>query len=262
MGAGAASWSAAPTRPLNPAVATTALSHNAANTAVTPAVTATCTGTLQVTDTDNNTPIGFVSNVWNQFGEYVVTTTPSQYLSVSFPASSQIAITATNPQSGAFPLVGLIQGADSTSPDLAAGSSNYAYLGGTTATAPGATPASGDNSFTSSVGFPEDIESSVWSLGPSSNVVPQWINTDGSDAPTYLLDYMGYLVVTGDPLAFMDFFGTGTNVALTVVPSCSVPITGTTTTVTITPTSPKVNQAVTITAKVKPAPATSSVTQP
>ena len=145
----------------------------------------TVTGTVQISDTSSNTPVGFVSNVWNSFGEYVSTTIPTQYLSVSVPVGNAVDVTALNGPDSTFPQVGGIQGFASTTPDLGAASFNYAYLGGTAHTAPGATPASGPNSFTAATGIGEDIESSIWSLGNTGALTPQWVNTDASSPATH-----------------------------------------------------------------------------
>ncbi len=179
----------------------------------------TVTGTVQITDTSSNTSIGFVSNVWNSFGEYVSTTTPSQYLSVSVPVGNAVDVTALNGPNATFPQVGGIQGFASTSANLGAGSFNYAYLGGTTHTAPGATPTSGPNSFTAATGIPETFESSIWSLGGTGSLTPQWVNTDASSPATHLVVITGILVLTGDTTAFGSTFGAFTNAGLTLVPS-------------------------------------------
>lgn len=184
----------------------------------------TCTGNLQVTDTDNNTVVGFVSNVWNSFGEYVVTTTPSQYLSVTVAPGTEGNVLAMNPQSSSFPYVGAIQGFASNSADLGVGSFNYAYLGGTTATAPGATPQSGvANAFTNATGIPEDVESAIWTGAGNISVTPQYINSDGSMPATHLVDITGILVLTGDTSAFINTFGPASDVALSLSPTSPCP---------------------------------------
>ncbi|MDQ6725598.1 MAG: Ig-like domain repeat protein [Actinomycetota bacterium] len=209
------------------------------------------TGTIKVTNTDSNTDIGFVSKTWNSFGEFVVTTTPSDYLSVSVPSGSEQSITALNGQNASFPYVGGITGFANTSPNLGPGSSNYAYLGGTTATPAGSPPVAGANAFTSATGIPEPIESAIWTqqasstlttaasatvalggqvhdtatLGATTNnaLVPQWINTDSSKPVTHLVDITNILVITGDVTVFQNTFGAASNVALTLVPTTTCP---------------------------------------
>jgi hypothetical protein len=180
-----------------------------------------CTGNLQVTNTDTHTVIGFVSKTWNSFGEFVVTTTPSDYLSVSLAPGAQQNITAVNGQDPSFPLVGAIVGFSSTSDNLASGSPNYAYLGGTTATPPGSPPAAGANAFTHATGIGEHIESAIWTINDANMLSPQWINTDSSQPATHLVDITNILVVTGDVTAFTNTFGPNSNVALTFVPTAA-----------------------------------------
>lgn len=181
------------------------------------AVPSPCTGNVKVTNTDTHTDIGFVSKTWNSFGEFVVTMTPSDYLSVSLTPGSRQNIMALNGQNPSFPLVGGIVGFANTSDNLGPGSFNYAYLGGTTATAPGATPQTGANAFTSATGIAERIESAIWTLDDRNNLSPQWINTDASAPVTHLVDITGILVMTGDVTTFTNTFGPSSNVALTFV---------------------------------------------
>ena len=185
-----------------------------------------CTGTIQVTDTDNNTVIGFVSNVWNSFGEYQITTTPSQYLTVSFSPGTEQNIIATNGPNAGEPLVVGIQGFYSSNADLSSSNANYLYLGGSsTPTAPGATPQSGDNSFTNATGSAEDYESAIWSYGANNSLLAQWVNTDGSKPATYLEYSEGVLTMTGDPSAFQSTYG-GSDVALNLVGACQPVVDG------------------------------------
>ncbi len=185
------------------------------------AIPVACTGNLRVTNTDSQADIGFVSKTWNDFGEFVVTTTPSDYLSVSLNPGTQQNVTALNGQNASFPLVGGIVGFANNSDNLGSGSFNYAYLGGTTATAPGATPQTGANAFTSATGIPERIESAIWTINDANQLKPQWINTDSSKPATHLMDITGILVVTGDTTAFRNTFGPASNVALTFVPTAT-----------------------------------------
>lgn len=70
------------------------------------ATACTRVGNIQVTDTDENTVIGYVSKTWNNFGEFVVTTTPSDYLSVRVTDGPQTNITALNGQDANYPVLG------------------------------------------------------------------------------------------------------------------------------------------------------------
>ncbi|HEY5196578.1 MAG TPA: Ig-like domain-containing protein, partial [Solirubrobacteraceae bacterium] len=207
-----------------------------------------------MTNTDSNTVVGFVSKTWNSFGEFVVTTTPSDYLSVQVTDGAQTSITALNGQNASFPLVGGIEGFASNGPNLGSGSFNYSYLGGTTATAPGATPQNGANSFTDINGIPEDIESSIWTDGPGAQMIPQWINTDSSQAPTHLMDTTGILVVTGDTSDFVSTFGPASNVKLNLVPTAVQSGPCATTTTLAAPTPAAAGTPVTFTATVTTSP--------
>ena len=181
-----------------------------------------CTGTVKVTDTDNNTVLGYVSTQWNSFGEYGVTNDPSQYLTVSFdPGSAPFDITATNGPNASDPLVVGIQGYSSTNANLGPGSSNYAYLGGGTATPANSPALNQPNSFTAATGISEGIESSIWSLGAGNQLLPQWVNTDSSTPATYLVLTQGVLVMTGDTSAFENTFGSSQDVGLNLVGGCS-----------------------------------------
>jgi hypothetical protein len=179
--------------------------------------------TVAITDTSDNTLVGYVSNVWNSFGEYVVTTTPSQYLTVTVAGTSEANVSAVNGPDPTYPLVGGIQGFSSSSPDLGSGSANYAYLGGVTATAAGATPQSDANSFSAATGIAEDDESAIWSVGPDGVLIPQWVNTDSSKPTTYLVLITGILVLTGDLTAFQATFGAATSVALNLTACLPTP---------------------------------------
>ncbi len=70
---------------------------------------------------------------------------------------------------------------------------NYAYLGGTAQTAAGAAPGPGASAFDDSTGIPEDIESATWSLNGSNTLLPQWLNTDLSQPPIFIMDITNIL---------------------------------------------------------------------
>jgi len=210
----------------------------------------TVTGNLQVIDTDNDTVLGYVSNVWNSFGEYVVTTTPSEYLDVSVPTGSGVDITASNGPNPTYPFVGGIVGFVSSNNDISSGSSNYTYIGGTTQTPSGSPPVSGANAFTNATGIPEDIESAIWTVNPDGTLVPQWVNTDSSTPVTHLVDITGILATTGDTTAFGSTFGAFSDVALSLVPTstpCSQSIAYTSSSPTATVGGPSYNPAATAT---------------
>jgi hypothetical protein len=107
---------------------------------------------------------------------------------------------------GAFPYFGAVEGRDSTSADIAAGSFNYLYLGGTNGTAPGSTAQAGDY-FSTSTGLAKPGESAVWNIDViAGTLLLQWINTDGSAPPTFLFVQSNHVYGGGDPAAFMSRF--------------------------------------------------------
>jgi hypothetical protein len=104
------------------------------------------------------------------------------------PAARSQALSRSPPTTG--PIIhsliwGGIVGFANTSDNLGAGSFNYAYLGGTTLTAPGIAASAGANSFINATGIPEDIETSIWSIDAGNAVTAQWINTDLSSPTTF-----------------------------------------------------------------------------
>jgi Big-like domain-containing protein len=225
---------------------------------------AACTrvGNIQVTDTDDNTVIGYVSKVWNVDGQFVVTTTPSDYFSalVTDGAQTNIAGLDDDELIGGE-ILGATTGIDQPSADLATGSPDYSSLGGVIATAPGATPHYSGNSLDNAFDIEEPDETAIWTDAPGTPgalLTAQWINTDGSLAPSHLVVASGMLEVTGDPTAlataFMGAFDPVFDVALNFVPTA--PSSGpcaTTTTLSPTASAPG-GSPVTFTATVTPSP--------
>jgi Big-like domain-containing protein len=227
------------------------------------ATACTRVGNIQVTDTDDNTVVGYVSKTWNVDGQFVVTTTPSDYLSARVTDGAQTNIASLNVQSDLFvgpAFVGATTAIDQAS-DLATGSALYSSLGGTTSTAPGATPHYTGNSLTNAFDIEEPDESAIWTDAPGTPgalLTAQWINTDGSLAPTHLVVEAGELAVTGDPtalaMAFNGLFDPVFDVALNFVPTA--PSSGPcATTTTLSPTASAAGGSpVTFTAAVTPSP--------
>ncbi|KAJ6550986.1 hypothetical protein DFH09DRAFT_1499577 [Mycena vulgaris] len=187
----------------------------AARAANSPAVPIPQTCNIRAQGTDG-TDFGFISPVWNGFGEYgTFQSAQDGALEVSFSysadSSTQIGFTATNGPSATFPLMGAIDGFASDSPDFAVGSYNYAYLGGTTQSPPGSPPFSGASSFSTATGISERIESAIWSYDPKTQAITaQWVNTDGSMPATHIVyanDSNQALALTGDVSSFQNTFG-------------------------------------------------------
>jgi hypothetical protein len=225
------------------------------------ATACTRVGNIQVTDTDDNTVIGYVSKIWNNDGQFVVTTTPSDYLSAQVTDGAQTNIAGIDDdQLIDGEVLGATSAVDQLS-DLATGSGLYSSLGGTIPTAPGATPHYSGNSLTNAFDIETPDESAIWTDAPGTPgalLTAQWINTDGSLAPSHLVVEAGELAVTGDPtalaMAFNGLFDPVFDVALNFVPTA--PSSGPCATATkLSPTASAVGGSpVTFTAAVTPSP--------
>ena len=137
-----------------------------------------------------------------------------------------------------FTFLGGISGFVSDSPNLASGSTNYAYLGGVTpskytfpfvlpiltvwSAAPRSPPVSAANSFTFATGRQEDVESAIWQVDTANGAVTaQWVNTDGGLPATSIVYYEpeDFLLLSGDAAAFERQYGASSVVAVTFVPA-------------------------------------------
>jgi len=190
-----------------------------------PPVTAQCN--ILATDSNGNV-IGFISPSWNGFGEYGTfqgSSAGALVLSFSYipGSSSNLDCTAVNSPSGAYPFFGAIDGFGSDTDDLAPGNPNYVYIGGTTQTPAGSTPASGGNSFAAATGYDESVESAIWSYDPVSQAITaNWVNTDGSTVPTTIIYADGdenALALTCDYGAFSSVYGAFPAVTFACVPA-------------------------------------------
>lgn len=181
----------------------------------------TMTGTIRVAGAGTSAST-FVSRVPNVFGEYGVTTDAANALLVQYAncAGAASADLVTLNGIADFTHLGGITGFSSPSGDLGPGSSMYAYLGGTSQTAPGATPQAVPNSFTFTTGIQEDVESAIWTLDRTTGVLSaHWSNTDRSTPATSIVYYApeNFLLLTGNPAAFRTTYGAGSVVTLTFV---------------------------------------------
>ncbi|KZT05696.1 uncharacterized protein LAESUDRAFT_655174 [Laetiporus sulphureus 93-53] len=182
----------------------------------------TVAGHIRVTGTGIETN-SFVSRNPNPFGEYGITEGTGDALLVQYidcmVAMGSLDLVTLNGIAD-FTYLGGITGYASSSGDLARGSDNYVYLGGTTQIAPNARPASGANSFTFTTGEHEDIESAIWRINASTGAITaHWVNPDGS-LPTTTIAYYApenFLLLTGDDAAFARTYGTTPVVTLTFV---------------------------------------------
>jgi len=167
----------------------------------------------------------YVSRVPNAFGEYGVTTDAAdalrvQYLDCNDAATEGPTNLMTLNGIADFAFLGGITGFGSSGDSLAPGSSAYAYLGGTSQTAPAAPPQPLPNSFTFATGVSEDVESAIWFVDRSTGALTaSWVNVDRSTPETEIVYYapQDFLLITGDTSAFAAAYGSGSVVALTFV---------------------------------------------
>jgi len=130
--------------------------------------------------------------------------------------SSQLDINAESTYKASFPLMGAIVGVASSNDNLNSGSLNYAYIQGTTHTDPGAEPQSNSNSYPAQ----ENSESAIWTYNSVTNeITAQWVNVGGGKPTSYILYVTGSnaLILTGDPGAFNDAFGSSPTVTFKLV---------------------------------------------
>ncbi|KAF5389138.1 hypothetical protein D9757_004984 [Collybiopsis confluens] len=171
------------------------------------------TGSLHIHDAANGKSLGYVSNTLNSFGEYgLLTMSSRRRLKVKVDTTNSegpLNIATLNGPDADFPfLVGIDGYANDVSDGLNVGKYNYAYLGAGSRTALGSCPVLGaQNSFTKDTGIKEGIESMIFVLEPAMlNLLPRWINEDGSKPTTYLGLFKDTLFFTGDKDVFEEVF--------------------------------------------------------
>jgi uncharacterized repeat protein (TIGR01451 family) len=158
----------------------------------------------------SNTSLGYAAvdpNYWTP----LLTPDKTAALIVDFTLSgtsgTQINLTPENSNQGPFPYFGAVQGRDSTSDNIAAGSFNYLYLGNVNATAPGATPQHNGNYFSRTAGLDKASESAIWTIDVNAlTIAPVWINTDASSPTTVTFVQSNHLYAGGDADAFHSRF--------------------------------------------------------
>jgi len=172
-------------------------------------VTTSYRGYIEVYQTSDNSLLGYVSN--NAFSGAQVRYQPSQSdalivdfsLPVGATSGSNLQLTVESWNVPNFNILGFIQGRDDTSSDLAVGSYNYLYFGGTNPTNPNSTPQDVGNSYTAATGLQRTSESDVWSVdlvtGALSGV---WTNTDGSEPTLACFTQSSSLYCSGDATQF------------------------------------------------------------
>ncbi|KIK66795.1 hypothetical protein GYMLUDRAFT_912941 [Collybiopsis luxurians FD-317 M1] len=177
-------------------------------------------GCLHVRDASDGRWLGYLSRNLNAFGEYGPTTYAAQRLMVKVDTAAEgpINVATMNGQETDLPYMVGITGFANDASGLHPGNYNYVYLGAGGRTAANVSPRAASNSFTRATGNAEAIESMIFVLEPALNIVPFWINGDGSRPITFLGLFEGVLFITGDQNKFEQTFGPATWVTLTFEP--------------------------------------------
>ncbi|KAG8847181.1 hypothetical protein FRB91_012037 [Serendipita sp. 411] len=160
--------------------------------------TTTYTGVIEVHDSASNDFLGYITkDTQNGISKY--STDLSNAETFTFEATTgstveQAEITAQDGIDG-YPFLGLIEGYANNDSTLGDGNWQYLFVGGTSHSAPGATPQTGANSYWISS---REWESSVWTINSATgDITPQWINPDGSKPHTALIGWYGYILFAG-----------------------------------------------------------------
>ena len=184
-----------------------------------PAIATTLTGHIVATNTATSANLGYVNGTLNVFGEFDLTGSLANSLTVSFSdGSTPFSIATPNGPDASFPFFGAVRGFAATSNDLGVGSYNYAYLAGTVSGT-----ATGQNTFTNKTGISELSQSLIWSRGPGNQLTAQWVNSDTSIVATTIMFLQGTFVLVGDVATFQTHFGSATPVTLTFVAQTPLP---------------------------------------
>lgn len=189
--------------------------------------TTTLRGFLRVDRSDGTGTLGYISK--NTFsGAQYRYQTRNEALVVHFdiPEGSTSPVDNLNIETEnsdiqkTFPRLALVQGRDNVNSDLTTGSFQYAYIAGSDATAPGATPQGVPNSYTASTGLSRTAESAVWRYDPKDNkVYAHWTNGDENMAQSEMFVQSTAMYVGGDLSAFKARYPSPTiPVELTFVP--------------------------------------------
>lgn len=166
-------------------------------------------GVIQVLSSVDGASLGYVAtdvNYWTP----LLTPDLATALIVSFSlpsgatSGSTLDLATGDPT---YPLLGVTDGRDSTTPDYAPSSFNYGYIGKTVHTDPNATPQLVSSFFADSTQLAKTSESAVWSVDlPTGALTVQWINTDSSKPTTVVFVQSNHVYVGGDPDAFHSRF--------------------------------------------------------
>lgn len=139
------------------------------------------TGVIEITSLDGTTK-GYLANVTTLFGQYGFSPKREDAMQVQALCDGERFDIVTVDPNALYPYIGGITGLQSISADLLPGSSNYAYLGGVTATLPGKPACSQDSSFTWITKITNTVESAIWSMDDSTGALtPHWVNSRGGE---------------------------------------------------------------------------------
>jgi len=178
-----------------------------------PSLLTTFRGVIMVTNTANGAVLGYISKNSLGTAQYGYQPLLADALIVTFTLElgatmfNNIRIHTENSDlTGGFPLLALVQGRDDSTPDLGPGSFHYAYVAAMAepGSGPGSIPVtSPENSYSARTGLTRRSSSDVWSYNAiSQELVPSWVNSDGSK-PTISTFVQGVaLYISGDRSAF------------------------------------------------------------
>jgi len=166
-------------------------------------------GVIEVYDTEKDKFLGYISK--NSFSQaqyrYQDDTSNALIINFSYPTGETsvqgIDLAQENSDIPTLLYIGLVQGRDSTSSDIASGNFNYGYFAGTDQTPKDSAPAHVGNSYTTITHIDRTSESAVWSVDlVSGKVTVQWVNED-TPKPTMSIFSQGTaLYFGGDQTAF------------------------------------------------------------
>ncbi|CAE6508047.1 unnamed protein product [Rhizoctonia solani] len=176
--------------------------------------------------TSGGLALGYISPVFNDFGEYgAPQSSQAGALEVSFSssgsASGQLDFLATNNADtiNSFPYLSAAVGYMSSDDNLGPDNSNYVVITGNSgSTGSGSTPSDATgNSYATRTGTSANSETAIWTYSPATNDIRAvWTNTDRGSVTTQLVYFQdtesgdgnaSTLVAAGDLSAFQKSFG-------------------------------------------------------
>jgi len=176
----------------------------------------TMRGIIKVSDSTTSETLGYISK--NTFSKAQYRYQPSLddalivNINVNYGTNSisDARIMAENSDMDGLPLLGLIQGRDSTTADMSHESYNYAYIGGMAlpGTSPNSLPlTSPENSYTRATGTSRSAASDVWNVDFTTGALTMsWVNQDGSKPNIERFVQSTALYIGGDRDAFVSRF--------------------------------------------------------